>query len=571
MTACEKYAEWVLSPENERETGRLIKLACQRFQNDLKRDDIYFDREKAVRMPDFCEAHLNQWEGDWAGVSFALEGWQRFIFEQVFGWIRKDTGARRFTEVYVQLSKKQGKSTMAAGLMIDHIFYDDINTPKVFTAANNEEQAKICVNMAGRIVESSPILAKMHSKKLVGLMTYKENITEVINYENNGFIKAFSKESSDKNGKTSGGKHGVNASLGVIDEFGMSPDHGASGAIKSSMASRKERLMFYITTAGFNMDGPCYRELRAVGIKVLEGTIVKDNYLPIIYEIDQPVDEEGKEQPITVKWLLENEWCWKQASPNLDVSVNREFLREQLQDAITYGGTKEVDVLTLNFNQWVNSAEAFISADIYNNNVHGTEVSELDAGECYGGLEVAPSGQVSAFALVFPGDIVKVKMLFFAANDSVKDHEFYMQQRKTIKIDQGNEVEVDWAIELIKNEIDKYNMHSFCFPNTQKNNSIVQGLIKAGYTGNPISQGLQGISNATADWEKYLRAFKVEHFDDPVLKWQSSNCLVIRKESGIRIEKNGNVLGVYAVLNAWSQWMTIASDEIEVQTNFTAL
>lgn len=561
MTVAETYARWVLDPQNDRETGRLVKLACQRFVNDLLRDDIYFDEEKAVRMPAFCQEHLNQWEGDWAGVSFVFQGWQRFIFEQVFGWIRKDTGARRFTEVYVQISKKQGKSTMAAGLMIDHIFYDDINTPKVFTAANNEEQAKICVNMAGRIVEASPILARMHSKKLIGLMVYKENITEVINYENNGFIKAFSKESSDKNGKTSGGKHGVNASLGVIDEFGMSPDHGASGAIKSSMASRKERLMFYITTAGFNMEGPCYRELRKVGIQVLEGTVVKDNYLPIIYEIDPPLDEEGKEMPITVQWLLANEWCWRQASPNLDVSVNREFLREQLNDAITYGGTKEVDVLTLNFNRWVNSAETFISDDIYNRNTHDSDIEDLEGYDCYGGLEVAPSGQVSAFALVFPMEIVRIKMLYFGANDSIKDHEFYNTNRDLIHIDAGNEVEVSWAIKLIEDEISKYNMNSFCFPNSHKNNSIVQGLIKLGYIGNPIPQGMMNMSNATAEWEKYLRSFHVEHFGNPVLRWQSSNCLVVRKEAGIRIEKNGNVLGIYAVLNAWSQWLTFNAED----------
>lgn len=564
MTACETYANWVLNPDNSKETGRLIKLAAKRFIEDLERDDIYFDEVEAVRMPTFCEEFLCQWEGDWAGVSLSLSGWQRFIFEQVFGWIRKDTKARRFTEVYVQISKKQGKSTMAAGLMLDHVFADPrINTPKVFTAANNHEQAQICVNMAGQMVKTSPVLSKMKRKELIGLMNYKEKITDVINYENNGFIKAFPKEGEDRKAKTSGGKHGVNASMGVIDEFGMSPDHGSSAAIKSSMASRKERLMFYITTAGYNMDGPCFRELRATGIKVLEKTIVKDNYLPIIYEIDKPLDDDGKETEITIEWLINNEWAWRQASPNLDISVNREFLREQLHDAVTYGGTTEVDVKTLNFNMWVDSAETFIPSEVWDKNAHGYDQKDLLGQECYGGLEIGTSGQISALSLFFPGEIKRIKMLYFISESALKQNDFFRDNRELIKVDEGNEVEVDVAVEWLLEEINNYYMHSFCFPMTMKNNSIVQALIKKGIKGNPMSQGVNGVANPTAEWEKFLRAGEIEHFADPVLKWMNSNCLVVRKQAGIRLEKNGNVLGIYACIDAVSEWLTGVATETD--------
>jgi len=562
MSSAETYARWVLDPINQVRTGRLIKLAAQRFLNDLERDDIYFDEVEAAKMPNFSENYCYQWEGDWRGKPFDLMLWQRFHLDQLFGWIVKKTGTRRFTKLYLQIAKKNGKSSECALISTYHVFADErVNTPKVFTAANNEDQAKICVNMAGRIIEQSPELYEYVLDGDVKLSTYGSNITEVIHKTKDGFIKAMSKEGGDKKAKTSGGKHGINASLGLVDEFGMSPDQGASGAIYTSMASRKERLMAYLTTAGFNMDGPCYRELRDQGIKVLEGTIVMDNYLPIIYELDKPLDEEGKDREITIQWLLDNPDVWEQPNPNIDVSVNRDYLKEMLQNALNLGGTTEVDVKTLNFNMWVNSAETFISADIWNKNSYGGFIEDLDAEECYGGLEIAPSGQVSAFAFIFPGEIRRVKMIYFAANDSVKDHEFYNDNRKFINIDQGNEVENDWAIKLLEKEIQKYNMNSFCFPNTQKNNSIVQGLIKLGYTGNPISQGLQGISNPTAEWEKILRAFHVEHFDNPVLRWQSSNCLVVRKEAGIRLEKNGNVLGVYACLNALSQMLTIEAED----------
>lgn len=544
MSAAETYAHWVLSPENAHRTGQYIKLACKRFLSDLERADIYFDQEEACRMINFGERYCNQWEGDWRGKSFTFEPWQRFIFEQVYGWIRKDNGRRRFNEVYVQVAKKNGKSSMCAILSLFHLYADTkVNTPKVFTAANNEDQAKICVNMAGRMIEQSPELYEYVEEETVKLFNYKDNITEIVHTDKDGFIKALSKETGDKKSKTAGGKHGINASLGVVDEFGMSPDHGNSKNIKTSMAARAEYLMFYITTAGYNMEGPAYRELRNVGIKVLEGTVTMDNYLPILYELDEKDD-----------W--KDESTWYKCNPNLDVSVNREFLRSMVADAIAYGGSTEREVMTLNFNRWVDSPEVFISVDVWDTNAHGLQIEE--GADCYGGLEIG--NELSALCLLFPGEKTAVKMTFMIAEESLKTNDFYRDNKDFIKVDPGNVLENDVAIEWIVEEFQKYNLHSFCFPKTQENNSIVQGLIKQGYQGNSISQGLQGISNGTHEWEKMLRSGQIEHFNNPILKWQNSNCLAIRKEQGTRIEKNAKVLGIYACINALSQYLTVEAE-----------
>ncbi len=546
MSAAETYARWALdSPD----TGRLIRLAAQRFLNDLQRDDIYFDEAEGSHMLNFGERYCYQWEDPWEGILMKFQPWQWFVFQQVYGWIRKDTGTRRFDEVFVEVAKKNGKSSMCAVLANFHLIADKQHTPKIFTAANNEDQAKICVNMAGRIIEASPDLMELVDEGTIRIFNYKDSITEVVNKEKNGFIKAFSKESGDSKAKTSGGKHGVNASMGIVDEFSMSPDHGASKAIKTSMASRKERLMFYITTAGYIMDGPCYQELRKVGIQVLEGSVVKDNYLPIIFEMDEGDD-----------W--KDERFWKKCNPNLDISVNRDFLKGMVSDAVTYGGKTEVAVKTLNFNMWVDSPEVFISGEVWDTNSHGLEVEE--GADCYGGLEVGPSGEISALCLLFPGDIVRIKMLFFIAEESLKTNDFYRENRNFINVDAGNVVDNEIAIQWITDEMSKYQVHSFCFPNTQKTNSIVQGVIKSGYVGNPISQGMSGIANATEEWEKLLRAGHIEHFGNPILKWMNSNCLAIRKEQGTRIEKNSKVLGVYACLNAISQWKDTSANSVNI-------
>jgi len=250
---------------------------------------------------------------------------------------------------------------------------------------------------------------------------------------------------------------------------------------------------------------------------------------------------------------------WHKCNPNLDVSVNREFLRGMVSDAVTYGGRTETDVKTLNFNMWVDSPEVFISGEIWDTNSHGETVEDGDS--CYGGLEIGPSGEISALALLFPRETTSIKMTFWIAGEALKLNDFYRDNQQFIKVDPGNEVENEVAIRWIVEEFQRYNLHSFCFPNTQKNNSIVQGLIKLGYEGNPISQGMAGIADATGEWEKALRSGQVEHFNNPILKMHNSNCLAVRKESGTRIEKNGKVLGIYACLNAWSQWRSVLANE----------
>ncbi len=556
----------MLDPANEIKTGRYIKLAAKRFLADLERDDLYFDEKQAVKLGKFSGNHCLQWEGDFEGKPFVFEDWQHFIFEQVFGWFWKADNRRRFEEVYVQISKKNGKSSMSAVLSVFHNMADDrINTPKVFTAANNEEQAKICVNMAGRIIEASPDLFSYVEDGEIALMRYKENITEVVNYSNNGFIKAMSKESGDKTSKTAGGKHGINASLGVVDEFGMSPDHGASKAIKTSMASRRERLMFYITTAGFNMSGPCYTELRKVGIEVLEGVVKKDSYLPIIFELDKP-EVDGKPIKMTPKWLLDNPDVWQQSNPNLGVSVYPDFLRSSLEDAVTYGGTTEVDVLTLNFNEWCETPDVWIPADLWAQNTHGISYDALIGRECFAGLEILSGTDLNCLSLFFPnvGEIHAVRCLYWMPSAAIVMQKGANNLKKwaddgLIEVCEGNVIDNDFIWSRIRDVFSLYNVESLAFNKILTNHDIIQALVRSGIKCNAISQGYSGISTPTKELAAICAAKKLEHFNNPVLAWQNINTMVNRnKEQEIRVDKSGALTtGITATINAIAQWKTV--------------
>lgn len=580
MTSAETYARWVLAPENSFRTGQYIKLAAQRFISDLQREDIYFDEVEAIKMVAFAEGYCFQWEDRWEGLPVVLEPWQKFTFEQLFGWIRRDTETRRFTKFYVQISKKNGKSTMCAVLGLFHLFADErVKTPKVFVSANNEDQAKICVNMSGQIIKASPDL-NAYWPESVKLSNYGSNYTEVIHKERNGFIKAMSKEGGDKKAKTSGGKHGINASLGLVDEFGMSPDHGSSGSVYTSMASRKERLMAYLTTAGFNMAGPCYRELRDQGIKVLEGTIVMDNYLPIIYEVDQPIGEDGKKEGITIQYLLDHPEVWEQSNPNIDISVNRDYLREMLINAQNLGGTTEVDVKTLNFNMWVDSPMVFIPAEVWAKNYHGLTFDDLKGQECYGGIELISGKVLNAFLFIFPDIKGKkaIKPIFWMPESAIKNNpeKFDGYQKWVdeglIHVTSGNAVDNEFVFNLIYDEICEYQMHSCAVGPNLETFDILQGLLKNGVICETLAQGYGGISTPTKIWEELFTLGEVEHFNNPVLAWMNSNCLILRKGTDVRLERSGSkIAGISAGINALAQWKTVEANGINSDFVFSTL
>ena len=581
MTQCEQYARWVLAEGNEIRTGRLIKLAAKRFLSDLERDDLIWDESEAVKLTNFIERYCYQWEGEWRGVLLKLEPWQHFIFQQLTGWIRKDNGRRRFNKVYLQVAKKNGKSSQCAGLALFHLFADTkVNTPKVFTAANNEDQAKICVNMAGRMVEQSEDLYEWVDDGVVRLFNYKDNITEIVHTEKDGFIKALSKESSDKKSKTAGGKHGINASLGLVDEFGMSPDYGASSSIESSMASRLEWLMAFFTTAGFNMEGPCYLELRELGIQVLEGIITMDNYLPIIFEIDPPM-EDGKPGEITAQWLMDHPEVWGQSNPNLGVSVNASFLKTQLEKAVIKRGTVEVEVKTLNFNVWCESPEVWVPHETWMKNVHGYKVDSLRFKTCYAGIEIVSGLGLNAFSLFFPDisdGIHAVRCMFWAPSEAIKNGNIHLDAQSwaddgLIEVCEGNVIDNDFIYNKIMEVIQMYNLHSIAFNASLQNHDIIQALVRNGIQCNPISTGYKGQNTPVSLWEELLTSGKIEHFGNPVLSWMNSQTQVNRnKEGEKRVQKSeGRTAGIAASINALAQWKTISALEGTLETESTAL
>jgi phage terminase large subunit-like protein len=435
MSSAEQYARDIDSGKIV--SGRLMKLAAKRFLSDIQRKDIYFDEVEANKFVNFAQNHCRLWEDKWRGQPLILEPWMLFIFQQVYGWMKTKDNLRRVRKVYVQVAKKNAKSTLTGVLSLYHLFADErIKTPKIFTGANNEDQAKICVNIAGKIIEQSPELYDYVEDGTVDLFKYKENIVNIVHKDRDGFMKAMAKEPEGKNKKQAGGKHGFNPSMYDIDEYGMADGPELMETLETAQAAREEPLGFIITTAGHKLTGPCYSKLRRRGVEVLEGVVMDDSYLPFIFEMDKGDD-------------FKDENVWIKCNPNLGVSVFADFLRSQVINAVNDGGASEVNIRTLNFNEWCETPEVWVSRETWEKNVHGITEQELEGVQCYGAIHIISQKELGVFTLLFPNvrkDVHVVLPLFWMPSHTAIDNHMkvdfgrWVDQKKIVTCE-GNAVD----------------------------------------------------------------------------------------------------------------------------------
>lgn len=527
MTEAEQYANDVLSGKII--SGKWIKLACEKFLSDLKRTDIVLDVKQGQRAINFIERKLCQWEGSWRGKPFKLEAWQKFIIMQVFGW--QQDGRRLIRSVYIQIARKNGKTSFAAAILLYHLFADRENTPQILVGANNEDQAKICVNSAGRIIQRSPEFSDLVDDETVKLSIYGRNIIGIYHHEKDGAVKAMSKNPETQDG--------FNPSLGVVDEYHEAKDDLLLNVIESGQGARPEPLLFVVTTAGFDKQGPCFTKLRKGSIDMLSGKVKDDHHLAFIYELD-----EGD------KW--DDPKVWPKSNPNLGVSVFPEYLKSRLVKAKNEGATKEVDFKTKNLNMWVDAPTVWIQDETWMKNSYGIKPEDLKGAKCYGGLDLSTGIDLNAFCLYFPKFkqvngrwINPVLWWFWIPKSQVKTEYFdYTEwvEKGFITVTEGvfeNIIDHKKIVYDITQLPLTYNIEAIAFDQRLAYHGVVQELgITFGTSEDenfihglfPFTQSFPNVSLATKHMETLVHNYQLDHLNNPVARWMLGN-VVLKKDA----------------------------------------
>lgn len=518
-------------------TGELIKFAVARHIVDFGKQNTkgfpyYFDEKQGQRFIKFAQL-CNHWKGDVAGKKITLEPWQQFYFILLFGWMRPD-GSRRFRSSYLEIGRKNGKTTLCAVKALGHIVIDKEPGAQVYIAATKEDQARIGFKDVQEIINATPDLKKL----------FTNFVKSTVN--GSSFIKPLGSDSNTQDG--------FDPSYGIIDEYHAHPTSGMLNVLESGMASRKSPLIDIITTAGFNRHLPCYSEVRKSSIEILKGIKHDETHLALIYTLDENDD-----------W--KNEKVWLKANPNIGVSVRLDFLRDRLQKAKNEGGSKEIDFKTKNLNIWTDSAKTWIPDEVWSLGNQEIDLPELEGLECYAALDLASNRDLTCLCLLFRIDERVIVLMYYfvpelSAKERVKkDGVNYDTWIRDGFIDETEGNVTDYG--HIRNKVNElreiFNIKRVAYDRWNSSQLIID-LTGDGVECVPFGQGYGSMSAPCKELEKMAHGGQIVHGGNPVLRWNNSNVALMTDPAGnIKINKaksSEKVDGMVALVMALGNYMS---------------
>lgn len=365
--------------KNKKEFGEDARLAFKRHLNDLKRSEkndpafpYIFAPEKAEDIIELANK-LTIAEGE-GNQEFTCAGFQEFILGSLFGWVHKETGKRRFTDSYVQVARQQGKSILNAIIGIKCSNFDNYNYGQIYCTATKSDQARIVLNEISKFIKADTEL-----QELFDIKDYK---SEIIGRITNTVIRALGRDTKSIDG--------FRPYLGIVDEYHAHKDNQMYKLLKGGTRKLKQSLISVITTAGFNLNGPCY-ELYKYCRRVLRGIDTNERQFVYIAQMDEKDN----------KWDPKN---WIKCCP---LSGNDPELVSQMQEdakkAKSMGGEELLDFLTKALNIWVtNSETSFIDLKEWEKCGCKKTLENFKRKKAVCGLDLSSGGDLTTLALEFP-------------------------------------------------------------------------------------------------------------------------------------------------------------------------
>lgn len=476
----------------------------------------HYDKKKADRAVTFIE-NLCHTKGKWAGTPFWLLPWQEQLIRDIFGIVKPD-GNRQFRTAFVEICKKVGKSELAAAVALYLLYADNEPSAEVYGAAADRQQASIVFDVAKQMVEMA--LALMKRSKLMGATK------RIVNYSNAGYYQVLSAEV--------GGKHGFSVSGLVFDEIHTQPNRQLYDVLtKGSSDARQNPLHFIITTAGNDRHSIAY-ELHTKAVDILEGRRVDPTFYPVVYGLKDDED-----------W--EDEANWYKVNPSLGYTVDIERLRDAYREA-KQNPADEITFKWLRCNMWVSSTVAWIPDAIY---MRGNEPIDMDAlagRDCYAGLDLSSTGDITALVLIFPPRDEEEKYVllpyFWIPEETIPrrvkansvPYDIWEKQGYIMSTE-GNVIHYDFIEKFIMDLSEKYHILEIAVDRWNAT-QMIQNLEGEGFTIVPFGQGFSSMSAPTKEFYRLLMEGRIIHGGNPVLRWMAGNVVIDTDPAGnIKVTK----------------------------------
>ena len=373
---CTAYAQMVVDGKSPRRVGELEILACKRHLEDLERQNTpefpyYYDESKAQEVIDFAEKLTIAEGGEPRPVK--LHGFQDFIFGSLYGW-RNAKGFRRFRLSYIEMARQNGKS-FCNGINASYIGnFSGYNYGQLYLVATKQDQAKIVFDEVVKFINSDEDLGE--------LFVVKDYKSEIECKLTNSKIRALSRDTKKIDG--------FRPLFGSVDEYHAHETNQMYKLLEGGTGNLDETLISIITTAGFNLNSPCY-EMRQVAEQILRRSFYKETQFVAIFTMDKNDDI----------WDPLN---WQKANPLTCCTQDGiDRMKDIAETAKLAGGNELRDFMTKRLNIWVQSADnQYIDVEKFLACGSDRKLDYFAGRECYAGLDLSSGGDLTTLALEIP-------------------------------------------------------------------------------------------------------------------------------------------------------------------------
>jgi len=499
-------------------------------------EGCYFDINSAERVKRFFRNFLKYEKGKLAGLPYSLMEFQWLeIIAPLFGWKRKD-GTRRYREAFIFLPKKNDKSGLASGIADYLLVADGEVNPLVLIAGYDRTQATEIHKTAWNLIKKGPARKYLKATK-----------KEIICTENDGLLKALSKDS--------GTAEGLNWSGLIFEELHTQRTWELWDCLKYGGDARKQPLLVSITTAGDDKNSVCYSRYEYAK-RVAKGEIEDIAFLPVIYEASEADDISKPE-------------TWKKANPALDIIFSTESMSQQAKQAAT--SLRAINAFKrYKLNIWTSSECKWLDTSKWLEcKQEAFDITKYYGKPCIAALDLSQKIDLTAFVLTFRENDIYTFIPYFwtpeltaesrEATDRVPYRDW--ERKGYVEFTQGNSVDFIQVRKRIESLRSQFNITEIVYDDYAAGETIQQ-LVNDGAKCVPIRQNINNLSEPSKTLEKLIIDKRVVHGNNLLLNWMIDNVQIYTDSNGNirpvrygdRENRNKRIDGVICMVMTLARW-----------------
>ena len=497
-----------------RRVRKVYEQLARRIEQPEEGARYIFDEKKALRPIEFIERFCKHSKGEWAGKPVTLELFQKAFISALFGFVDKETGLRQYREAMFYVARKNGKSTMLAGIALYMLVADLEAGAEIYSAATKRDQARLIFEEAYNMVKQSPQLRELLKKRKGDLY----------------FANTFSR--FEALSKDSGSMDGLNAHCVIIDELHGVKDRNLYEVLKQSQSARRQPLLIMITTAG-TVRECIFDEMYATACNIVDGVFKDDTFLPILYELDR---REEWTQPE----------AWQKANPALGTIKKIDDLKTKIARA--QNNPSELrGLLVKDFNVKDTLSTAWLNLEDIENPAK-FDIARFENKFAIGGADLSKTLDLTCATLLMVDketELRYVTQMYWIPEETLEKRVLEEEipydkwrDRGLLRTCAGNTIDYKdvtaWFIEMTQ----EYKIiPAWVYYDSWSARYWVEEMKANGFQMISCIQGAKTLSLPMQQLGADLQAKRIIYNDNPILKWCLTN-------TGVQTDRNGNIVPV---------------------------